>query len=264
MIEVVKLEDISRYKSELIAIQQSAWGFSDYETEAHHLMTRVQKYGGLIQGLFVDGKLLGFTYAILGKWRGEYFIYSHQLAVMKECQSRGYGFILKKAQRQEVLQMGYAVIKWCFDPLESLNAFFNIHRLGAISGEYEVNVYGVGEHGLHEGLPTDRLVAEWHLRSDRVVARMERKYPRILESVPEKLIGVFTGEIAYIEIPLDIREIKTQDRKQALRWRMLTREQFVEAFRQGYRVEHVVLSHDQNRVLYKLLKAPDPGHRLSE
>ena len=89
-------------------------------------MTRVQKFGGLVQGLYLNGELVGFTYAILAKWQEEYFIYSHMTGVRKEDQKKGFGFLLKKAQRQEVLNMGYDVIRWNFDPLESMNAFFNI------------------------------------------------------------------------------------------------------------------------------------------
>ena len=254
MIEIRKIYDFYKFKKDLKTIQMNAWGFSEYETEAHHLMTRVQKYGGLIQGLFEDEKLIGYTYAVLGKWKGEYFIYSHQLAVLQEYQSKGYGYLLKKAQREEVLNMGYNLIKWCFDPLESLNSFFNIHRLGVISEEYEENIYGMGEYGLHKGLPTDRLVAKWMLKSDRVVARMERKYPLIFEDVQERVLGNFSGGAAYIEIPLNIREIKEKDKEIANQWRLKTRAQFNEAFERGYVVEQMVFTSDKKRVFYKLLK----------
>ena len=254
MVEIKKIYDFYKYKKELKKIQMSAWGFSEYEIEAHHLMTRVQKYGGLVQGLFEDEKLIGFTYAVLGKWKGEYFIYSHQLAVLQEYQSKGYGYLLKKAQREEVLKMGYGIIKWSFDPLESLNSFFNIHRLGVISEEYEENVYGIGEYGLHEGLPTDRLVAQWILKSDRVVARMERKYPLILEDVQERVLGDISGEKAYIEIPLNIREIKGKDKELAYQWRLKTRDQFNEAFQKGYVAEQIVFTSDKKRVFYKLVQ----------
>lgn len=107
--------------------------------------------------------------------------------------------------------MGYSIIRWNFDPLESLNAYFNIHRLGVTSSEYERNVYGEGESGLLRGLLTDRLVATWKLKSERVIKKMETKETTIIEQVPEKLMADFSKDRAYIEIPLDIRSLKKKD-----------------------------------------------------
>ena len=59
-------------------------------------------------------------------------------------------------------------MEWTFDPLEIKNAHLNIHKLGAIVRCYHVNFYGVSSSRLQGGLPTDRLVAEWHLDSPRV------------------------------------------------------------------------------------------------
>jgi predicted GNAT superfamily acetyltransferase len=212
MVEIRTLHAIEDFQK-IPAVEMSAWGFSDYEVEPHHLMQRAQKYGGLVQGLFLDGAMIGFTYAIIGKWEGAYFIYSHMAAVMKEYQNQGYGFLLKKAQREGVLKMGYDVIRWNFDPLESLNSFFNIHRLGVVSVEYDKNIYGTGESGLHKGL---------------------------------------TGDIAYIETPKRIRSIKERDMKEALAWRMKQREFFGEAFARGFIVEDFVFSEDRDRVFFKL------------
>jgi len=142
MIELKRIKKMEDFKK-LIEIQKSAWGFSDLDIEPHYVMTRTQKYGGLLQGLYFNGELTGYTYALIGKWDKEYFIYSHHAAVKKEHQDKGFGFLLKKAQREEVQKMGYQLMRWNFDPLESMNAFFNIHRLGIISVEYERDIYGI-------------------------------------------------------------------------------------------------------------------------
>jgi len=243
-----KMEDFWR----LPEIEMSAWDFSELEVEPHHLMARVQKYGGLVQGLFIDGKMEGFSYAIIGKWEGEYFIYSHMAAVTKEYQGRGFGFMLKKAQRDEILMMGYDIIRWNFDPLESLNAYFNLHRLGAISDEYERNVYGEGRSGLHKGLPTDRLIATWQLKSQRVIQRIENKVPQIREDVPSELVGTFEENIAYIEIPSDIRRLRETKMQEAKEWRFRTRELFEYAFEKLYIVTDFVFSPEKERIFYKL------------
>ena len=102
MIEIKNIETIEDFKK-TAKVQRSAWGIDDIEVEPHHFMTRIRKYGGIVQGLYIDGELTGFTLAILGRWQGEYFIYSHMSAVKKEHQGRGYGFLLKKYQGEETL-----------------------------------------------------------------------------------------------------------------------------------------------------------------
>ncbi len=256
MVEIKRLDKID-YFYKLPEIEKSAWGFTDLEVEPHHLMTRVQKYGGLVQGLFVDGEIIGFSYAIIGKWKGEYFIYSHMVAVRKEHQGKGFGFMLKSAQREEIMKMGYDVIRWNFDPLESLNSYFNIHRLGVISDEYERNIYGEGRSGLHKGLPTDRLIATWYLRSERVATRIDRKEPPLIEDIPSNIIGKFKQSRAYIEIPRNIRELRERDIKKAREWRTRTREQFEYAFEKGYVATDIVFSPDKKRIFYRLNRKKD-------
>ncbi|MFZ1135456.1 MAG: GNAT family N-acetyltransferase, partial [Candidatus Korobacteraceae bacterium] len=62
-------------------------------------------------------------------------------------------------------------------------AYFNICRLGAVAQRYLLDVYGATSSPLHAGLPTDRLVAEWHLSSDRVFALLSGAEPQIGEDV---------------------------------------------------------------------------------
>lgn len=251
MIEIKTLTEVEELEK-TVNIQKNAWGFNDLDTENHYLMTRIQKYGGLIQGLYLDGEMIGFTYALIGKRGEKFIIYSHMTAVKQKFQAGGYGFLLKKAQRQTVLDMGYQEIEWNFDPIESLNAYFNFHRLGIISHEYERNVYGEGESGLHKGLPTDRLIASWRLNSERVRHKMETRDPRLIEEIHENRIGKFTGQTAYIEIPRDIRSIKQRDMKAAIEWRMNTRRLLEQAIEEEYEVREVVFSPDQKRIFFKL------------
>jgi len=253
---IVRIETLHRIEHFrlLPQIQKSAWGFADIDVEPHHLMTRVQKYGGLIQGLFLDEELIGFTYAVIGKWAGEYFLYSHMSAVRCEYQGRGFGFLLKEAQRREVLKMGYPVIRWNFDPLEATNSYFNIHRLGAESSEYERNIYGVGESGLHRGMATDRLIACWRIDSLRVGERLAKKPPalRIDEAVIQ--VADFSRSPAYIEIPRDIRTLKERDMDSARSWRDRTGRQFEEAFARGYVAREILFSDADDRLFYRMEK----------
>jgi predicted GNAT superfamily acetyltransferase len=69
-------------------------------------------------------------------------------------------------------------IEWTFDPLKAKNAFFNLERLGAVARRYLADHYGPVESKLQQGLPTDRLVAEWWLESPRVERVIDGMGPR--------------------------------------------------------------------------------------
>src|SRR5258708_10116867 len=77
---------------------------------------------------------------------------------------------MKLYQREEALDRGFELMEWTFDPLEIKNAYLNIEKLGAIARRYNVNQYGITSSSLQGGLPTDRLVAEWWMKSKRVEA----------------------------------------------------------------------------------------------
>ena len=59
--------------------------------------------------------------------------------------------------------------------MKAKNAFFNIERLGAIARRYLADHYGPVESRLQQGLPTDRLIAEWWLESPRVTRKITGK-----------------------------------------------------------------------------------------
>lgn len=118
-----------------------------------------------------DGEtLVGLALAFVATREGLAYLHSHMVAVLVGYQNRGVGRMLKLAQRENALDRGINLIEWTFDPLRLKNAHFNIERLGAIVRHYLSNLYGRTSSPLHAGLPTDRLVAEWWVRSQRVEA----------------------------------------------------------------------------------------------
>ncbi len=126
-----------------------------------------------------------------GYREGKSYLHSHMLAVLPEYRNAGLGRKLKLAQRDDALARGFDLMEWTFDPLEIKNAHLNIVRLGAIARRYMPDFYGPSTSPLQGGLPTDRLVAEWWLRSARVrrtlgeeTALADPKPAQILVQVP--------------------------------------------------------------------------------
>ena len=151
-----------------VALQKEVWGFSDIELVPLRMFVVAEKVGGQVIGAFEGNELIGFAFAVPGVREGHAYLYSHMLAVRKQYRNMGLGRRLKLAQRQDALDRDFDLMEWTFDPLEIKNSYFNLERLGAIARRYNVNQYGITSSPLQGGLPTDRLVAEWWLKSRRV------------------------------------------------------------------------------------------------
>jgi predicted GNAT superfamily acetyltransferase len=151
-----------------VALQKEVWNFTDAELVPLRMFVVADKVGGQVMGAF-DGKtLVGFALSVPGTRSGHVYLHSHMLAVRKDHRNGGLGRRLKLMQREDAIARGIDLIEWTFDPLEIKNAYLNIEKLGAIARRYNINQYGITSSPLQGGLPSDRLIAEWWLRSKRV------------------------------------------------------------------------------------------------
>jgi predicted GNAT superfamily acetyltransferase len=207
-----------------VRIERAVWKSSDIDVVPIPLFIVASETGGQVLGAFDGEQLVGFTMAIAG-WRARKpFLHSHMTAVSDGYQDRGVGRRLKLYQREDALARGISLIEWTFDPLVTKNAYFNFMRLGAIARRYIPNAYGITTSPLHASLPTDRLVAEWHLRSPRVL--------RILS--PKKPPAAVPSKAARITIPPDMEELKCSDPAQAIAIQSQVRAEFTKWFAKGY------------------------------
>ncbi len=209
-----------------IDLQKEVWNFSDLDVVPLRLFVVAEKVGGQIIGAFDREQMVGFAMSVPGTRGGHPYLHSHMLAVRESYRNMGLGQRLKLAQRDDALARGFELIEWTFDPLEIKNAHLNIERLGAIARRYTLNQYGTTSSPLHGGLPTDRLVAEWWLRSQRVETLLATgKRP---EFATEKTI----------DVPGKIYEWKAspEHRDQARDVQQRNREEFLRAFAGGLAV----------------------------
>ncbi len=170
-----------------VQLQIDTWGYSDGDVIPRRAFIVAQRIGGQAIGAFdvtraeksegTAGDLIGFAMSLPGVKAGDSpdeapvpYLHSHMLAVSSGYRNDGIGRQLKLFQRIEALSRGIDIMEWTFDPLEIKNSFLNIHKLGAIVRSYTSNFYGVSSSRLQGGLPSDRLHAEWYLRSARVRA----------------------------------------------------------------------------------------------
>ncbi len=209
-----------------VALQQQVWNFTDAELVPLRMFVVADKVGGQVIGAFDGSELIGFALSVPGHRNGHSYLHSHMAAVHERYRNSGVGRKLKLFQREEALSRNIALMEWTFDPLEIKNAFFNVRRLGAIMRHYNINQYGVTTSVLHGGLPTDRLIAEWWLRSNRV--------ERLLRDGTEPKFEA----VKKIEVPAEIYAWKAapETRDQAAKVQERNREEFLQAFREGLSV----------------------------
>lgn len=263
-------------------LQRRAWGFeTDLDVVPLTQLVAAAKAGGVVLGAFDRGeRLRGFTYGFLGQLPdGRRLVYSHMTAVAPELKASGLGRRLKWAQRDAALAMGIDLMVWTYDPLESLNGYFNFSKLGVIASAYWPNLYGETSSHLHRGTPTDRLRADWYLAAPRVerrrggrigslagrAASRPEEFAAALASAPDGSPGpgavdlTLTEEHLLCEVPAEIQALKRTDPRAALAWRLATRELMTHYLSRGYFVRECVRTTATPRRTLYLLQRGEPG-----
>jgi predicted GNAT superfamily acetyltransferase len=209
-----------------VALQKEVWNFTDAELVPLRMFVVADKIGGQVMGALEERVMVGFALSLPGTRSGHVYLHSHMLAVRKDHRNSGLGRRLKLMQRDDALSRGIELIEWTYDPLEIKNAYLNIEKLGAISRRYNINQYGITSSPLQGGLPSDRLIAEWWLKSKRVEALLATgKNPSIKAELN-------------IDVPAQIYEWKaaSETRSKAQQVQERNRERFLRSFTEGLAV----------------------------
>ncbi len=209
-----------------VALQKEIWNFADSELVPLRMFVVAEKVGGQVMGAFDRDEMVGFALSVPGTRSGHIYLHSHMLAVRKEHRNSGLGRRLKLLQRDDALARGIELIEWTFDPLEIKNAYLNLEKLGAIARRYNVNQYGITSSPLQGGLPSDRLIAEWWLKSKRVET--------LLATGKSSLFN----QQSAIQVPAEVYEWKVEaaTRSKAQQVQERNRDAFLNAFDAGLAV----------------------------
>ncbi len=256
MLTIRKVKAVNEFHS-CEAIQKAVWQFEDREIIPVNELISIQHNGGLVLGAFDRNKMIGFCFGFLGMRDGKLVHSSRMPAVLPEYRNTGIGLRMKFAQKKFALSQGLNLITWTFDPLQSLNAHFNIAKLGCIVRQYFVNIYGTSSSVLNSGMETDRFLAEWHisgvLESKSLESESLRKALKNIRQVNKTIVsksGFLISERPdlrlndkrlLVQIPGNINEIKAKDLTLAKDWRFKTRGIFRAYFKKGYIVKTLSL-----------------------
>jgi predicted GNAT superfamily acetyltransferase len=265
-------------------LQQAVWDFEDREIVPVNELTAIRHSGGVVLGAWEtkneEDELVGFVFGILGRRDFELIHVSRMMGVIPNYRESDVAYRLKCTQRQHVLEQHIDQMTWTFDPLLSVNAYFNIEKLGAEVDAYKESVYGNSTSWMNQGWETDRFVLTWNLDSERVQNRVDDG------EVPERDINTFIDSDGYtfindvefdynqiphpdganldyqrnnllVEIPRNISFIKSQDLDLAREWRQHTRKIFNEYLRRGYKVKAFVSGKVEEPRFYRSLYVLD-------
>ena len=224
------------------------------EVTNNHLRA-VEHSGGYVGGAFDDDALVGACLAFLGRSHDPELgfhthLHSHMAAVLPRAADRGIGTAIKLHQRAWSLHRGIDRIVWTFDPLVRRNARLNLMKLGGIGVEYLVDFYGQMDDELNKGEPSDRLLLQWDLASERVADALagttaalvrddwvavgaedalvvDARGPQVVPS---------TAPVRLVALPHDIVALRRDDPALARRWRLDVREVLEPLVARGGRV----------------------------
>lgn len=227
-IEVRECVTIDQFDA-CIRLQREAFGLPEVELSPRRHLIVTRRAGGWTLGAFAGDEMVGFVHHLVAvRGADEIIGYSHMMAVARAYQNKGVGALLKWAQRARALAEGRSFINWTWDPMQARNAHFNLHRLGVTARSYAANFYGTdyigpaSSAGESPGLDSDRIFADWDLRSQRVAERAQGRAP---ESIADP--------VETIEIPPDWHALVKSDPSAARRELLRVRREFERAFANG-------------------------------
>jgi len=249
---VFAVRDLTKYEEflQVREVQQQIWGFTQGEGLYPPMLKTAAENGGTVIGAFDGAKMIGFLFGFIGLHADRRIkLCSQTMGILPEYRNKGVAATLKWAQRERALATEIDLITWTYDPLEAPSARLNLHALGGTAHVYKQNIYGENFGALGKGLPTDRFLVEWWIKSDRVQQRHDRAAvePIGVDSPIANACTGVTGDrritaidlnldtpLIRVEIPNDLQAIKKTNMALAQDWRLKTRDLFEAYFARGY------------------------------
>ncbi|MEW9677338.1 GNAT family N-acetyltransferase [Lentibacillus sp. L22] len=219
-------------------------------------------HGGIVLGAYDGEKMVGFLYSFAGFDRGTPYLCSHMLGILPEYRTSGLGVKFKWKQAEIAKKMGYSMITWTFDPLESRNAYLNLHKLQATGALYEADHYGSMNDEFNQGLPTDRIQIKWDISNQKsqpdvslqaehiLLDADENGYPIVKERL--ETANLAAGDCYFVAIPKHFQGIKQTDFSLAKQWRLETRKVFQQLFDHGFQASDLIreAAHDYSYYVF--------------
>ncbi len=262
----------------IVELQREIWGYglpdADFPYPARCLFA-FSESGGLVAGVFCEGRPIGFGFTWIGKDRqaGNSYLNSQLVGFLPQYRHLSLGYHIKIYQRDFAAYSGLDLVKWTFDPLQSVNANLNLRKLGVLVRTYHSHYYGKLESHFSGGLATDRVGAEWHIHSPRTIERLRSLPPPLVEGSPlpqvtqvettvtqtgrSRTLSQYSLELSapelLVEIPDDFEMIRRSHLTLALDWQQKIRHILEHYLGHGYLIsDFLVVQGTPRRAFYLL------------
>lgn len=196
-------------------VLMQVWG-SSTPIVSREMLRAVEHSGGYVGGAFDGGRLIGVSFGWLAQHHGEMALHSHVTGLLAGTRHSGLGRSLKFHQREWARKRDITWIKWTFDPLVRVNAWFNIEVLGGQIAEYLPHFYGEMTDSINANDESDRALVAW----------------RVDESSLRRATN--PNQHQRIAVPEDIVSLRKSDPQMALQWRLDVRSAMMAALDEGY------------------------------
>ncbi|MDY0394542.1 GNAT family N-acetyltransferase [Virgibacillus halophilus] len=237
---------------EMQQVERGVWHMDPIPV--HQTFTALHN-GGIILGAFDGDDMVGFLYSFAGFDGTAPYLCSHMMGMLPDYRMGGLGESLKLKQAEIARNLGYTMITWTYDPLESRNAYVNLHKLGAAGAVFQANHYGEMDDEFNQGLPTDRIQIKWDLTSEKkhpeVTVDAEKilldggnnHEPVILGGL-EKVETAANEQVYFVAIPADFQAVKQADFEAAKSWRLQSGKVFQKLFDHGFQASDLIRKED--------------------
>lgn len=242
-----------------VTLQQTVLGDRSSQIWQLPQLHHVQQTGGVLLAAFktdhgTSAALHGILIDLIAEVDGYPARRTIAWGVDPKLRNRGIGLRLRRHERRCLQRIGIDLVYWDVDPLDSVQLYVALNKLGGIVTAYSSNVLGSLSDVRTPGLAVDHVRVEWWIDSPRVADWMKRGL-----SLPHQQIGLHTMDVVtkttllstgvrglidcqqhidsdhvLVEIPENSADLVARDREAAIGWRLRTRDLMNQLFRDGY------------------------------
>ena len=257
-IAVRSLESIEDLRS-AVTLQQRILGENGHGIWQLPHLTAVQQSGGLLLGALTPthpstDSLDAILIDLLSTVDGYSACRTVAWAVRPQQRNKGIGTKLRLIERKALQQGAVDLVHWDADPLNSIDIYVALNKLGGILTGYRCDTLGSARDARAPGIATDRVRVEWWIDSPRVISILDQGNPpphhhiglndmAVLTKttlLPTGVRGIIeqeqsiTAKHVLVEIPEDLDHIQVRDHDAAIQWRVQSRRFMDQLFESGY------------------------------
>lgn len=239
-IRLVRVSDVDEL-AVISSLQREIWGEAAASSISE--MTVHLRFGGVLVAAYDDGGAVGFSYGFAQLVDDKVVLWSHETAVLPAYADLGVGARIKAFQAEVATGLGYELIGWTFDPLQSRNAYFNLEKLKSKVVRFVPNFYGLIRDSINYGLETDRFVVLWDISKASIGEESECVRRVRIGECNSTMAPVLNLDLIHessdtgyeLEIPSDIALLRQELPELARQWTLYAREAVEYLWVRGYR-----------------------------